>query len=1579
MPVTADPSPFTSVTASPMESHAPDELPIELKVPLPSSSTCSDHDEAKEKVVADPVIGYPEGQKEDLHSNRTETDKAGKPEDNIDEIRQPEDSFVDPSVTLEELTQLLDLETYEKYQALSSQTRLEQLQLSCGLHRRLISTLSIAYGNMIDQYKTDDQAGFAGLYEACEQLKSSCEVKSSPRIGLSQSHKVDREDSTLVPGIQTLSSKEQDSMLAFITRLRTEPTFMSERISELSSTEFTALTSSYHPAGIDFSILQNHSHGKSQFFSKDSQMMKLSRRMDNLHWFHNRDPFFAMLYGIFDCAAKPGTCEYTRRIEIWSAICTKTMLQGFAGSRPGSDELAIASMDAFANVQDWPLKSKIEVYLMGILAKGVPILEPAISSSSDVKEPPETHNAKAAIAETDFFEDALTDLFDFLTRGNVQQAVPPGALSFAHGVLRRIEDPKLRVRAQQFIVIRWYFATLMSSILVYPEVCGVMMTQHIGETARRLILQKLVVKMQERVFDVVLPWNNNAFANPMQQDKIMAIFQLFTPPMPIEENGLEAPDITEDNDASSRFLMLTPLDVVGVVQVLCPETMSFQGPATSISAVPLSAPPSTAGSSTLVAGSSDIGSIITGSATHPGPRDSDPGESSKLEAKIGQSASYDVLEGEVDPKADTAKGPNKDVDHNLGMTCHKLREASKWDPRAPSQSHSNLWTFFYYSKDSLKLSMRPLGTKSPGAISEGPEVSTDAGGKSDKSAVDGSYQFLKAVIIDLVSGIGEAGGTASKDLGLTQPNKQHNPSKVLEALMRAAVASAELKLDFRSSQIWSRNLQTYKHFLAQNSTKAVLTLLDDVKKDLQNAIDRAASVAQHCINQAGSLTKMQNHQKNVLLRLEELRQALRVKMWYASDVRHSSPYEEAIYVTRALRAMANSKRFKQPSSISSWARQRLRGTNIHNRAEAQTLDAMIASKEYGGISKLADEQIEMTSRWLTRKSIENFCKGEERIHRFCFEIQRSVGKIAGPSLMESPVLWSSNLFKRERASFDVQRARSYDLDSPIPSLYSAPMTSIPGRLHTPVLSAPPALSFRTGSGPSPRSPLNPLGGFWNPTQPLRQSTGLGLYSHQPILPPTPTSPPTSWLSSPYGPTPTGPSGPPVTHSPSLSSGPQFGSNHSRENSEGEVSPERKAFAENARRRLCSLLVSDLGYMLWNTGSETDVWFNDHVLHDKAGNTVPRAVHTTSTSIHHTTESTQTGQDIISGSGGVSCPGTASSAIPSERGKEPVTESPSTMFSYSEAFATLIRQMSLIHDPFSKLRLLAELEGLIISSMDTSYDFKPGEVHSAHPTHLYGHASLRSRSVPRTKATSLEEVIANCTERRAGTLKSQVLQPASLHSIFGAVDIEPNIVGADEIVNAFYSIFRDPNLRSNTLFRDLQYIAAFVPAEILDKTAQGKAFWDAGIAALALKEDLCHSMIDRASAITAYHISPHPAATSAPLADNTLASTTLRDAANLWLIAAKEGSPVAARELGLFYLTHPELIPRITMPFSKAKDVFKAVAAHDNPSGAGNKDKGALDPYTFAVVFHWMDIAANGGDKDAKDFLKGNGELSGGKF
>ena len=478
MPLPSDASAFTSVTASPMEAQDPEDLPIELKIPLPPSLGDSDEEvdnEARAQTGGlDPTSAPIHN--EDGHPGHTDVIPKEPLADPIN--RSPPAEAHTPSlISLEELAHLVDLERCQRSRTSSIEADLDNLSLSCGLDRRLISTLSIAYGNLIDQYKTDDQAGFGGLYEACEQLKASCETARATFTPASldpQKRALSREDLESRSSFQMLPTDDQSIIMAFLTRIRTEPNFLSDRISSMSPSELTALTSSYHPAGIDFSVLPNHSHGKTQFYSRDSQMMKLSRRMDNLKRFHNQDPLFALLYGVFDSSSRPDSPEHFRRTDIWSRICARNFTEGFNESKPGSDELAIAALDAFANFQDWGMKPKIETYLMKTLAEGSFLLDPDGQATTS-NDPIELHNARAAIAEAGFFDKALTDLLGLLTTEPRNQAVPETALGFVHAILCKIEDRKLRLWAKHFIVCRWYFATFISSIVVYPEVSFVIL------------------------------------------------------------------------------------------------------------------------------------------------------------------------------------------------------------------------------------------------------------------------------------------------------------------------------------------------------------------------------------------------------------------------------------------------------------------------------------------------------------------------------------------------------------------------------------------------------------------------------------------------------------------------------------------------------------------------------------------------------------------------------------------------------------------------------------------------------------------------------------------------------------------------------------------------------------------------------------------------------------------------------------------------------------------------------------------------------------------------------------------------
>lgn len=1066
--------------------------------------------------------------------------------------------------------------------------------------------------------------------------------------------------------------------------------------------------------------------------------------------------------------------------------------------------------------------------------------------------------------------------------------------------------------------------------------------------------------------------NHNALIKPEIRDGIMTIFRLFDPSMP---DGSGSPTrLVEDEEASTRFLMLSPLDMIGLVQALYPDRLHTSDQDEPVSTGPMSDRPSTAGSSTLVAGSSDVGSAVV-SVPVLQVADGNSSDGKSLASPYGERQEPDAKsESTYTTIPNEAKGPTaEDFDAELKATCQRFRNVLARDGNIRWRTPSNSWMFLYYPVDGSTLSLSASGPEASNGIMQGPPITTQEDSAYYNNRGNEVFTYLKTAVVKLLlqkdkSRISSRPVETRPVLDEPQPRCSSDP---LDTLLTAAIDRAHMTMDFTSAHDWWRSLQVYKTYLAQHPDHSFDALLQSIAEDIHTKIDSAARVANECEANRLSLQLLEDSQNLALSKLDETRKGLRIKMWYLSDVRHSATYEEALHVTRALRSMASSKKPKQAGSIANWARQRLKGSNIHDRAEAQTLEAMVAPRGQGGLSKLADEQVELTSRWLTRGSIENFCKGEERVHRFCHEIQRSVGKIAGHSLFENPVLWSSHLFKRERISFNTQRPHSKVLGSPFNPSIGPPGQHAQGGLHY-LSSATPDNTSRMSAAAKARSPTAGIGNFGNNSQSANSHTGLGLHVNHMTLPPTPTSPPMSWSSNPFSSTVPMYSSPPPLPFNSVPS-----DNPARSVSEEKYLPAQKAFVEQTKRSLCSLLVSDLGYLLWNQGSETDAWVNNTMLDQLhlEMEAVPSAPTKPGPAIDSPDEAGTSAivaacQDFTSAKERPSIHELPTTSHPRDQASRFDGHNTSFPF-FSEAYSTLLRKMSLTHDPYAKLRLLYNLEDMILKYLNFRRDFSFPDPGPHQTRRRHADSSIRSKGVPRTKATSLEEVIANCTERRAGTLRAKGSKPSPAAQLFTLDSTSKGIPDTDDVLEVFSSIFRDPNLRPKTLFRDLQYIAAFVPAETLDQTAQGKAFWDAGLAALALKEDLCESMVSRADQITNYHISQGSSSDVATA--NTIVSTTLRDAANLWLTTAKEGSPVAARELGLFYLTQPELIPRVTMPLSKAKDVYKSALLQD--ARVGEKEHGRLDPYTFAVVFHWMEIAANGGDKDAKDFLKGNGELS----
>ena len=755
--------------------------------------------------------------------------------------------------------------------------------------------------------------------------------------------------------------------------------------------------------------------------------------------------------------------------------------------------------------------------------------------------------------------------------------------------------------------------------------------------------------------------------------------------------------------------------------------------------------------------------------------------------------------------------------------------------------------------------------------------------------------------------------------------------------------------DFQAEYFWWNCLRTL-HTL---DSKIVQKFLVQVFQRRQLLVEVKQNLSDQYEEWLYTLRQRSKAQDQTTQRVSLSSKNLRNKMWYTSDVRNSAAYEDAYNITRALKAMLEPVE-QRSSGMTAWARQRIRNSFGHERVLSQTLELMTAPKTYGGPNKLSESQVQITTDWLLADSIENFCRGEERIHRFCYEIQKCVKRLAGEAVLDSPVLWSSPLYQIEKAEHGIAGNAGHRHSQEAP-----PWNTDFSYLHTwnmpPNLAGQsPPLSFQTADSPSStRSGASNIHAISDPSHNLGTSPQMQGRSFVPrnwALPPSPISP-----------------------------------GNVKTSSEGS-SLRRRAFLQNLRTHLTSLLLSDLGSLLWSRGSDTDSWINglgSPAQLDAPSNRSSLSVSKpfggrVSLSSDPQIASTDEGSTIL---GSLGRPPNSAT---------PITDLSLKPFDFSDTFKMLLKRFQLTPNPQSKLQHLYELFMMAAYScqakqyQDSLDDSHPDIGEKATQGGITD--SVMGFGAPRTRLTRLQEVAANCEDRRKSSLANQQSQAYSRNSHSTALPAPQ--LNDPALTALIQSIFADAEMRPPTLFRDLQFIASLTPSSTLDYTPQGTAFWTVGLAAMSIKTAKSRSMTDRAMQILEFHYgnsnqneparlrrgSQELAAMSASsLSQQDLLGTTLQDAARLLTVSALEGDPAAARELALFHLTHPELVSRITLPLSRPSDVFRAKhgGASDRGHRSGGEDSGGLDPITFAVVFHWMEFAANAGDTDAITFFKEN--------
>ncbi|KAJ8119681.1 hypothetical protein ONZ43_g3423 [Nemania bipapillata] len=861
---------------------------------------------------------------------------------------------------------------------------------------------------------------------------------------------------------------------------------------------------------------------------------------------------------------------------------------------------------------------------------------------------------------------------------------------------------------------------------------------------------------------------------------------------------------------------------------------------------------------------------------------------------------------------------------------------------------------------------------------------------------------------------------------------------VLIAMLTAASSQSRIQSDFVSAHMYWKTLEQLNSLSSPSLRKnGFASLLNIFSRGPRDSLHHSASAIEEYDAWLIWLKQSQERHEGLIDTMMTRLKALRDKMWYVTEVRNSEVYVHARTLCSALKIMGVPR---MPGSFQESRAQLARNPTLNfiHKAESQMLSLLAAREDQGGPNKLTDDQVEKTNKWIQQSHVGIVCVGEERIHRLCCEIDNCVGRLVGDSVTANPVLWSSALYMRDRKTFDGppprrgrDRESNYGADDAM-SVISSEYNN--NRRWTSSANRPSSvlrnMSMHNRSQISIDSGRHSLSRASTAALDMLDSREYHYGHSSPSIDSATTffSPFNSTMSASSSATsraqsPTGSrvnlpslfSHPYQQSLPSTASltQPDTTASSTETIQQQRLSEEKHRFLSDLRQTLLSLLLSDLGNFLYAYGSETDIWFNDLGQECLELRSAEDSVTQRSSANQEASpgQPKQRGLEKkrssinlreVGDSQASQAPHRRDSLSTRNYGNAAVNEKVSpygpsstlkdtSSFPYRKAYRRLFRMFSIHPNPYAKLNILYELEQLVNASLSSG--------------------GRRSRLAARSQATPNDDQGGSSKPDHTDKERRSTAHHGSLATALALrnnSDVETRTIAPinkthqEALRTVLKSLLSDAEIRPKTLFRDLQFISAFVPASVLDLD-RNDAYFDTVVAAMSLKSEIVSTMVEVADTIVAdsrkssnnnYDVSSMPG--------SLFPRSTLRDAARMLSIAAMEGDPTAQRELGLLQLSNPELVRRITLPLSKPGSVFKQLAmdTFGMRSGSSARHQGdrarpslgssvptlsgshepninndvRSDPALMCVALHWMETAQKGGDELAKNFMSQSREI-----
>ena len=1495
------------------------------------------------------------------------------------------------------------------------------------------------YNAIHDVRKSCDEVRRYALLEPDLESLSSYGLASSESLDTPTNSTTGANPLKPVPSfLHDISTDARVTFLDFMTQLRTNPDYLATRICALSSSELNALLTVHKGLEPVESVLPFHSRSGARPPPNTSSRSSHNADIERLLSFQRHDPLSILIHACFANSAGPDSSEDKRRTDVWAT----TLARLISEPKSNSEQFLIAVLKIWTAMRDWSGKSNMEWYLMKLLKDGAFLLDRA-EDQQGTRINLSDWNHSDEVAAKEFYNNAVNELFELVDDDDAT-GIPEGLLELGNAILEKL-DNKFVENTSKWLVWRFLFFVFLLGVIIHPESHGMLVDYHITPYAREKILKKVAMKAHEYVSSmwngkpsatcvpVEIP--------PKIKDhieSILASFQGSRSKVPTAKL-LPARSITSLRETAEvrPYLVVGPADLATLVNALFPERRPLSAASGSLK----SGAPSISGMSAISQPISfthprnfDTASIISTSASSIL---SDATTSRDNFDDAHGLATPQRYSPPVDPEAQRRLNKYEDDGYRLRLALHEMTQNLGPDVlRGSCHPCAERWVVLFMSSDGQSLSTHM--TYDPEDDLDDDENSsttdTDDDGPATGPPLDKDYHQLRDAILRLVEDYeiprnlepesaqlsNRASGlkkyksknkiiTPEKTMASRNPYRKHltsenastssesrpkkdsvkarpeekddGPEAVLIRMLKAASSQSKAQADFVSSHVYWKTLKQLNALQSASLRKnGFAALINIFSRGPRDSIRRSAAAIEEYDAWLIWLKQSQERHEGLIDHMMKRIRSIRDKMWFVTDVRNSKEYSHSRDICQALKTMGMPRRW---NSLQRSRANMARGQNSSYlyRTESQIMDLLAASEDQGGPNKLSDDQAEVTQSWLQQYGIENFCRGEERMHRFCCEVDRCISKLVGETIREAPVLWSSELYKRDKIVYDRLRARereqvtwtsddgasiisdgdrrfmstssrpgSLNRDLRNMSGHNASQHSFGSSGHVPRASATLSEILDGAEYFDKSSPVNmdSSSTFWTPFQPS-MSPGSGASRAY-----SPTTSLTNLSTTFSGP----PHHAPLPSNSSVSAGrPGTAASSNETVYQHRADDEKTQFLNELRQSLTSLLLSDLGSQVLANGSETDNWFETmgqqcierkDALDRRARRRTEKKEKEKEKQIRSSTRPRVI--EKKKSFGNLRGAGDAASERAAEAAEEPRTitiEQPATNsdasaarhrtgakeeFPFKKAYQRLLNMFCVHPNPYAKLSALNDLENLIVASLSSNGSRK------ARWNRSDAGSSAVSEQPADHRPTPLEGTIDNVRERRSQALQSSVAghrlggqnrQGAETRSIISATSGQ-----TDAITKELQLLFRDASIRPKSLFRDLQLISSFVPPSVLDKGEKGKAFWNTGLAALKLKSEVCRTMMEVADEAVAAHTHARKSSNEGafgPEPNDTPTGTPppppptsykLEDAGRMWAITAKEGFPTAQRELALFYLSNPEFVERTTLPLSKPREVFR---------------------------------------------------------